>query len=61
MSKRKTAREVADTLISVGKIISVTNNTLMVNAFGHEFRIDNAYSKTPKITQIVEEVTNEQK
>lgn len=49
---KTTARDVASALIRDCDSIEHHNTTVIVNAFGHKYRIENAYSRTPKITQL---------
>lgn len=57
MSKR-TVKEIAESILKDGEIIkSITTFsgvTYVVKAFGHTYRIENAYGAKPKITQLSE-------
>lgn len=50
-----TDKEKSQRILQEGKIISTTylnqSTTHIVEAFGHRYRIDDAYGKHPKITQ----------
>ena len=60
-SSKLTAKEQADVLMRCATSIEHHNDTVIVSAFGHRYKIENAYSRTPRISQLrqIKEVQNE--
>lgn len=62
-SSKLTARELVDALMRDATSKEHHNDTVIVSAFGHRYKIENVYSSKPKITQLrqIKEVTNEER
>lgn len=54
-SGKLTARETAMCIMREGEVISRLNDTLVVFAYGHKYKIENAFGRVPKITLLREE------